>query len=221
MIKRRWIFAMAVSIAVGTALLTGCGSDSASLGEVKTAEKEDKEEQKVQGAQEAQEDQTTPAEPAAPQEEEESTGKNNVFGEFATQTLSGEDADQEVFADAELTMVNIWGTFCGPCIREMPELGELSKEYADKGVQIVGIISDVNAPEDKDALEIIDATGADYTHLILSQDLYVNYLNRVQSVPTTVFLDKNGNQVGEVYSGIRNKEMWAQIIEETLGMVEA
>ena len=29
----------------------------------------------------------------------------------------------EVFDDADLTVINIWGTFCGPCIQEMPDLG--------------------------------------------------------------------------------------------------
>ena len=74
-----------------------------------------------------------------------------LFGHFDSQTLEGEEVTEEIFANADLTMVNIWGTFCGPCISEMPDLGEIADEYAEKGVQIVGIVSDVTDPENEEA----------------------------------------------------------------------
>ena len=74
-------------------------------------------------------------------------GENNadtaVFGTFSAKDLDGNEVTQEIFASNKLTMVNIWATFCGPCINEMPDLGELAAEYADKGVGIVGIPLDV------------------------------------------------------------------------------
>ena len=39
--------------------------------------------------------------------------------EFATHDIMGNEVTNEVFKDAELTVVNVWGTFCGPCIEEM------------------------------------------------------------------------------------------------------
>ena len=56
-----------------------------------------------------------------------------LFGHFDAKTLDGEEVTEEIFANADLTMVNIWGTFCGPCIEEMPYLGEISREYEEKG----------------------------------------------------------------------------------------
>lgn len=147
--------------------------------------------------------------------------KNDVFGEFKTFTLYGDEADQEIFADKELTMVNIWGTFCGPCVREMPELGELNREYADKGFQIVGIITDVSQVNDEVALEVVEKTKADYTHLIISEDLYYSVLSQAQVVPTTIFIDKNGNQVGKTYTGAKNKKQWTAVIDEMLEKVES
>ena len=66
-----------------------------------------------------------------------------VLSSFTAQDLNGNQVDQSVLADYQLTMVNIWATFCGPCLSEMPELGEIHAEYADKGVQVVGIVADV------------------------------------------------------------------------------
>ena len=142
-----------------------------------------------------------------------------LFGVFNSQTLEGEEVTEEIFANADLTMVNIWGTFCGPCISEMPDLGEISREYADKGFQIVGMLCDVMEPGDETALEIVGETKADYTHIIASEDLTMNVLQYVSSVPTTVFVDKEGNLVGEVYAGARDKTTWELIINQNLALV--
>ncbi len=176
-----------------------------------------------------------PAAPAAPTETQpatsESAGSSSVdrpsFGEFKAPGLDGEDYTQEIFANADLTMVNIWGTFCGPCIKEMPHLGELSAEYADKGFQIVGIVVDatsrlggydkgiVSAAED-----IVTETGAIYTHLLPSADLISIKLNQVQSIPETIFVDKNGDIVGKSIIGSKSKEEWQQTIDGYLALVQ-
>lgn len=159
-------------------------------------------------------------------EAEEITEEENVqepvklFGVFDTQTLDGELVTEEIWGEADLTMVNIWGTFCGPCIAEMPDLGEISREYADRGFQIVGMVCDVKEPGNETALEIVSETKADYTHVIASEDLTMNALQYVSSVPTTVFLDKEGDVVGEVYSGARDKASWELIINQYLAEVK-
>lgn len=143
-----------------------------------------------------------------------------VFGEFTSYTQSGEEITQSVFENADITMVNIWGTFCNPCIEEMPYLGEIAREYEQKGLQVVGIISDVMEPNDPTAEEIIRLTGADYTHIVLSETLYNNFLYQLQSIPTTIFVDKNGNWVGDIFVGARDKEQWTAIVEDVLKEVQ-
>lgn len=145
---------------------------------------------------------------------------------FQTVDLQGNTVTQALFADHKLTMINIWATFCSPCIREMPDLAELSEEYADKGVQIVGIVSDVIEAIDtissdgmQTALEIVEQTGADYPHLLPSRDLLVAKLGEVYSVPETIFVDKDGKLVGDSYVGSRDKAEWAAILDQLLGEV--
>ena len=62
---------------------------------------------------------------------------------FTAKDLDGNEVDQSVFANAKLTMMNIWATFCGPCINEMPELGELAAE-GGTDYQIIGVCADLN-----------------------------------------------------------------------------
>ena len=147
------------------------------------------------------------------QSDEEVVEDSSVFGKFLAIDVKGNEVTQEIFAQAELTMVNIWGTFCGPCIYELPGLGEIAREYEGTDFQLVGIISDIYKYGDETVDEIIELTGADYTHILLSIDLYNNYLRGVQSFPTTIFVDREGNQVG-IYSGAKGKDDWVAIIEE-------
>lgn len=123
-------------------------------------------------------------------------------------------------------MVNIWGTFCPPCLYEMPFLGELGKEYAGKGLTILGIVTDVldrrgeiDPSQLQLAEEIIADTGATYTHLLPSDSLIAIKLKDVMYIPETVFVDSNGNIVGEPIISAYSKEDWVTIIEAHLDEV--
>lgn len=46
----------------------------------------------------------------------------NKFPAFTTTDLNGNAVTEEIFLGKALTVVNIWGTFCDPCVNEMPLL---------------------------------------------------------------------------------------------------
>ena len=147
---------------------------------------------------------------------------------FKTTDLDGNEVTQEIFSNADLTMISIWATYCNPCLGEMPDLGVLAEEYADQGVQIVGILMDVydqnwNVVQSQVDLakEIIQETGADYLHLMPSTDLIYAKLRYVQAVPETIFVDKEGNLVGEPHLGARTKNKWSEEIQKRLEMVHS
>lgn len=149
--------------------------------------------------------------------------KTGVLSTFTSIDLEGNTVDATVFSGKKLTMVNIWATFCGPCLREMPELGELHQEYGDQGVQIIGIPVDTldrqgNLSEEMIALaqDIVSKTGADYLHILPSDSLNQAKLNQVTAVPETIFVNEDGEQVGESYLGARSKKDWAKIIDALL-----
>lgn len=150
-----------------------------------------------------------------------------ILSSFSTTDLDGNSVDQSVFADHKLTMVNIWATFCRPCISEMPELGTLASEYADKGLQIVGLVSDVtdsdgNLDEKQLSLarDIVAETGANYTHIVPGEGLN-GLLSQVSGVPTTLFVDSEGKQVGKAYLGSNDLDGWKAVADELLGSLES
>ena len=163
--------------------------------------------------------------PSANPESTQETSKG-VLSDFTATDLNGNTVDPSIFADYDLTMVNVWATYCGPCLKEMPDLGELATEYEDKGVRIVGLVSDTmnadgstSADQVETAQAIVESTHADYLHILPSEDL-MGIVYQITSVPTTFFVDSTGAQVGTAYIGAKSKEDWASIIDATLSEVQ-
>ena len=150
-----------------------------------------------------------------------------LLSSFSTTDLEGNAVDQSILEDYDLTMVNVWATYCTPCLQEMPDLGELASEYEDKGVQILGLVSDVlnsdgtiSDSQVETAQEIVEETGASYQHLLPSADL-LGLLSQIYGVPTTFFVDSEGNQVGYAYVTAMSYDQFVEVIDAALLEVAA
>ena len=139
--------------------------------------------------------------------EEEAVGNTSSgfpasMPEFSTVDLQGNTVTEEIFSNADLTVVNLWATYCNPCINELPELGEWAKEMPDQ-VQIIGIVVDAGSGDSDEfalAAQIVEKTGAGYPHLAAAgqfDDIFAELIG----VPTTIFVDKEGNIVGDPIIG--------------------
>lgn len=138
---------------------------------------------------------------------------------FEGQDMEGNTVSSAIFSESKLTMVNVWATYCNPCLREMPGLGELAGEYDPAEFQIIGIISDVQEGADQKVMDyasaLIEQTGADYTHLILNESVYYALLTDVSAVPTTFFIDENGI-ILDTMIGSKEKSAWEKKINALL-----
>ncbi|MCI6665038.1 MAG: TlpA family protein disulfide reductase [Lachnospiraceae bacterium] len=126
------------------------------------------------------------------------------FAEFTTNDINGNEVTESIFANKDLTVVNIWGTFCGPCINEMPELGAWEKELPDN-VQIVGLIVDISSTDNETqiaaAKQITEKADVGFVNLIGGNGDFDELIGSIVGVPTTIFVDKSGNIVGEIIVG--------------------
>ncbi len=138
---------------------------------------------------------------------------------FEANTIDGQSFSSDQFSESKVTMINVWATYCNPCLAEMPDLGEIAQSYDKTDFQLIGIISDVveDAPQsDKDnAKDLIAQTKADYPHLLLNQSLFENLVGGVSSVPTTFFVNAKGEMLGYII-GANDKDTWTEIIDELL-----
>lgn len=149
------------------------------------------------------------------------------LGSFTTQDIHGNSYTEALFAENELTMVNLFATWCSPCIREIPELEQLRNNLADQGFGLIGVVldgADPNGNPDPKAIEkaeeLAQKTGASYPFLLPDSTVMNGRLMGVEAVPETFFVDREGNIVGEVYLGARNLEDWTAIVEKELAALK-
>ena len=158
-----------------------------------------------------------------------STDSQNVATDLSnlqTMDIDGKEFSGKNFSDYDLTMVNVFATWCSPCVQEIPDLAEIQKEMKDKGVNIVGVVTDTvdQTGENQEALEkaklIRERSKAEYPFLIPDKSNFNGRLSGIQAFPETFFVDKKGQIVGETYSGSHNKKAWSEIIEKELAKVK-
>lgn len=157
----------------------------------------------------------TPTPGAGGQEEEERAFERSDFPAFETTDIDGNAMDNAAFAEAKVTMVNLWATWCGPCVYELPELQQLSEDYAEKGFRIIGIY-DYSSTDDE-VRTLMDSSGLTYTMARYSDAFYP-----LESgyVPTTYFVDGEGRIMGSAHVGANDYEGWSKVIDELLKDVD-
>lgn len=138
---------------------------------------------------------------------------NEMKLSFETKTISGESVSLDDFSDKQLIMINFFEPWCGPCVKEMPELEEVYQTYKDEGFIIVGAFSTPN--QEDEILKIIDATGVTYP-IVYATDSMTPYMT--DYVPTTVFIDGEGNVISEEpIIGSGDFDKWSEVVESLLG----
>lgn len=143
----------------------------------------------------------------------ESDKEDKKFPEFSAKTVSGEDISSDVFKDSKLTVVNVWGSWCGPCVQEIPELQKLYESMKDKDVNVIGLAQD--AGTDLDAVkEIIDKNKVTYQNIV-PEGATEDFVMSIMAFPTTFFVDSDRNIVG-VIQGNRNLEAFTAAVEGVL-----
>lgn len=143
----------------------------------------------------------------------ESDKEDKKFPEFSAKTVSGEDISSDVFKESKLTVVNVWGSWCGPCVQEIPELQKLYESMKDKDVNVIGLAQD--AGTDLDAVkEIIDKNKVTYQNIV-PEGATEDFVMSIMAFPTTFFVDSDRNIVG-VIQGNRNLEAFTAAVEGVL-----
>ena len=99
-----------LSVLLPAVLLAGCGAEN-------TEEKAQTE--------------TKSGETSAALQEEEALSFTGV-------DIEGNQVSSDIFSESKITMVNVWATYCNPCLSEMPGLGELAEAYEEGEFREIG-----------------------------------------------------------------------------------
>ena len=132
---------------------------------------------------------------------------------FSSASLSGETLTEEIFQGNKVIMVNIFASWCLPCIGEMPNIEKLYQNYKDQGFLVLGVY-----PPDDEAEDVQDIVGlTKVTYPIVKCD---ESLEQFLSgyVPTTFFLDGEGRLLSRnSIVGAKSYKDWETILKGYLG----
>jgi len=135
------------------------------------------------------------------------------FPEFSAKTVEGGEISNDIFKDSKLTVVNVWGSWCGPCVQEIPELQKLSENMKDKNVNVIGIAQDAGS-NFQAVKEVLDKSKVTYQNIIPSGPTE-DFVMSLQAFPTTFFVDSQGKIVYAI-QGSKNLEGFTQIVDDLL-----
>ena len=111
---------------------------------------------------------------------------------FTVKDLDGNEIpSSEIFAQHEVTMVNIWATWCGPCVGELAELQAIHTRFLEKDCAVVGLLTD----NDIDACRsLMKENGVTYQVVLAPKNF--GSIFPFDAVPTSFFVDRNGAFLG-------------------------
>lgn len=129
-------------------------------------------------------------------------------------TLDGKEFDWEKFRKDKVVLIDFWATWCGWCIREIPELKRLYQAYRDRGFEIVGISGDQKREELE---QFLQGTEIPWTILYGKEgpSPTIQYYG-VTSWPTMLLVGKDGKVVSLNARGEKLREE----LQRLLGPIE-
>lgn len=117
----------------------------------------------------------------------------------------------------KIVLLNLWASWCPPCIKEMPALSEISEELKDKDFQIIGL--NVFERTTGKAESFINANPVSYT-IVEGNEEVVAALSEaigssIEAIPTTFIINKDG-KIEETIIGGRDKKTFLKSINKYL-----
>lgn len=133
------------------------------------------------------------AQPVTADDKEENISSGFVF---ETQDLKGNNRSSGEYVGKQPYVINFWGTWCPPCRAEIPELVRVYDEYKSKGVEMIGLTVIKGSETPADVIKFTIDKRMNWEMWLVTKSVAQKY--EVTAVPTTIFIDKKGEEVNRL-----------------------
>ncbi|HWQ03582.1 MAG TPA: TlpA disulfide reductase family protein [Candidatus Nitrosotenuis sp.] len=112
----------------------------------------------------------------------------------------------------KIVVLNFWATWCVPCREEMPMLEKLFREFAERGVIVIGASADDEKTQSKIA-PFVKKSKVTFSIWLGATTQHMEALNLGTALPATAVLDREGRIVGRILgpleeADLRRRIMW-------------
>lgn len=152
--------------------------------------------------------------------------KEEVYAEWEKAPVTLETIDEAGIAELlkndtdKLRLINVWATWCGPCVLEYPDFIEMQRMYGDRAFEFVSISAD--KPERKEkALKFLEKKNSALTNYIFAKDDQYALIEAIDpewqgALPYTVLVEPGGKRVYSQQGTIDPFELRKTIVEHEL-----
>ena len=112
----------------------------------------------------------------------------------------------------KVVIVNLWATWCRPCLVEIPDLAEVYDRYRDEDFVLLGIMTD--QPSDEDLAEFSERTGLNYPVVRADAEI-LRAFELPDVLPTTLVYDRGGQMVFR-HQGVVTADQMAAVVDDLL-----
>lgn len=124
------------------------------------------------------------------------------FPNFITTDLKGQTYSEEIFAH-RLTLVCLWVTRDPEAVKMLADLAAWQEEESN-AIQLVGLVGDMKEDSPAESLAQAKAISENLPssfHQLLTNDSLAPFLSAIRSAPTFVFVNEQGQIVGQPIAG--------------------
>jgi thiol-disulfide isomerase/thioredoxin len=132
---------------------------------------------------------------------QDTQAERNTVGDFKLENIAGGFMTNEDLK-GKVAVVDLWATWCNPCLEEIPIYNHLYEAFQGEDVAIVGIA--VDSPR-RDVPVRIRQLGIKYP-ILIGDDEAVRAFGRLQGFPTTVVIGKDGKIYKRYIGSVPHKE---------------
>lgn len=148
---------------------------------------------------------------------------------FRSYTFAGEPVDGSIFAETELTVINIWQRWCGPCWIELPHFQQLHEYYSETpeaDVQVWGALYYGDNPSTiEQAVDFVAENGYTWNHMVICDELTLvaadGDLTEYIIIPQTLIVDRYGVVRAQVKGKVDSYEELFDLTSEWLEILRS
>ncbi len=116
----------------------------------------------------------------------------------------------------KVILLNLWATWCAPCLNEMPTLDRLKADMASQDFDVIAVSVDKAGVEK--SREFLKRTGASHLELFVDEIMQLNFDFSVYQLPTTILIGRDGIEIGRI---VGDKDWDALEVKRFLGAIIA